>query len=137
MKKETPKTIGKVDTIIGGNSEIKGIIASKSTVRIDGKLEGGISNAEGVIIGEHGEVNGNINAQSVMVSGKIEGNVSCSNTLEILPEAQIHGDIQTPVLTISEGAIFEGNCTMSKEKAKVIEPEFRAKFKEKQFDNAK
>ncbi len=131
MKKETVKTIGKVDTIIGGNSEIKGTIASKSTIRIDGKLEGGISNAEGVIVGEHGEVNGNINAQSVMVSGKIEGNVSCSNTLEILPEAQIYGDIQTPVLTISEGAIFEGNCTMAKEKNKIIEPEFKQKLKEK------
>jgi len=131
VKKETVKTIGKVDTIIGGNSDIKGTIASKSTVRIDGKLEGGISNAEGVIVGEHGEVNGNINAQSVMVSGKIEGNVSCSNTLEILPEAQIYGDIQTPVLTISEGAIFEGNCTMAKEKNKIIEPEFKPKPKEK------
>lgn len=131
MKKENVKMIGKVDTIVGTNSEIKGIISSKSTIRIDGRLEGGISNAEGVIIGENGEVKGDINAQSVTVSGKIEGNVSCSNTLEILPEAQIYGDIQTPILSISEGAIFEGNCSMRKEKSKVIEPEFKQNLKEK------
>lgn len=131
VKKENVKTIGKVDTIVGTNSEIKGTISSKSTVRIDGRLEGGVSNAEGVIIGEHGEIKGNVSAQSIMVSGKVEGNVSCSNNLEILPEAQIYGDIQTPVLTISEGAIFEGNCSMTKEKTKVIEPEFKLKPKEK------
>ncbi len=112
----------KMETLIGPNSIFQGTIASKGTIRVDGKIEGGITEAAHVIVGEDGEVHGDVSARSVVIGGKVIGNINAPASLEILSNAKIHGDIKTAGLTIAEGATFEGNCTMLKDKG-VIEME--------------
>ncbi len=90
-------------------------------MRIDGKLEGEIAEANGVIVGEKGQVQGDIKARTVIVGGKVTGNVTATHNLEIQSKAQVYGDLHSALLTIGEGATFEGNCVMSTEKDKVIE----------------
>ncbi|MBN1621579.1 MAG: polymer-forming cytoskeletal protein [Endomicrobiales bacterium] len=121
FKKKGENDFGILETIIGPESTFQGTIKSKNSVRIDGKLEGGVAEANGVIIGEKGQVQGDINARNVIVGGKITGNLTATHNLEILPKAQVYGDIHTALLSIGEGATFEGNCVMSTEKNKVIE----------------
>jgi len=114
-----------METLIGPDTVLQGTISSKGSVRIDGKLEGGITNASAVVIGQNGEVQGDVTAHSVIIGGKVIGNITTSVSIEILPDAQIHGDIKTAALSIAEGATFEGNCTMTKEK-QVIEMDITA-----------
>ncbi len=106
--------IGKVETFISTQTHIKGNITTKGTLRIDGKIEGDIKNAEGIIIGENGAIKGNINAQTVVIGGKVTGNITASSGIEMLATAQIFGDITTPQLSINEGVLFEGHCNMTK-----------------------
>jgi hypothetical protein len=91
-----------------------------ATVRVDGKLEGGISEASAIIVGERGEIRGDLNAGSAIIGGKVEGNITAVHSIEILKSADIHGDIKTSILSIAEGSTFEGNCVMVREK-QVIE----------------
>jgi len=111
----------KLETIIGPETFFQGTIKTKGSIRIDGKVEGGILEASGVIIGVTGQVQGDINAKSVIVGGKVTGNITTTHNLEIQAKAQVFGDIHTSVLSISEGAIFEGHCVMASEQNKVIE----------------
>ncbi|OGR86207.1 MAG: hypothetical protein A3A86_00725 [Elusimicrobia bacterium RIFCSPLOWO2_01_FULL_60_11] len=104
-----------METVIGTETIIQGTLASKGSIRVDGKVEGGITEADSVVIGESGDVQGDVSAKSVVIGGKVIGNISASS-IEILSAAAIHGDIKTAALAISEGANFEGNCTMIKEK---------------------
>jgi cytoskeletal protein CcmA (bactofilin family) len=110
----------KMETIIGPQTVVQGTLSSRGTIRIDGKVEGGISESSTVIIGEKGEVHGDISAGSVVIGGSIIGNIHASASVEILSKARIQGDIKTALISIAEGAVFEGNCTMPKEK-QVIE----------------
>jgi len=126
-KKQEVGKVGKVDTLIGQGAEIKGTISTKGTLRIDGSIDGGVANAEAVIVGEDGKVKGDINAQTVVVGGRIAGNIIASASIEMLPQSEVKGDISAPQLYIAEGAIFEGNCVMSKNQEKVIEPVFKSK----------
>jgi cytoskeletal protein CcmA (bactofilin family) len=119
--KKQESEFGVLETVLGPDSVFQGTIRSKSSIRIDGKLEGNIAEANGVVIGEKGQVQGDINARSVIVGGKVTGNISATHSLEILPKAQVYGDLHSAVLTIGEGATFEGNCVMATEKSKVIE----------------
>ena len=119
--KKKENVFGVIETVIGPESVFQGTIRSKSSVRIDGRLEGGIAEANGIIIGEKGQVQGDINGRVVVVGGKITGNITAVHSLEILPKAQVYGDIHSALLAIGEGATFEGNCVMSTEKDKVIE----------------
>jgi cytoskeletal protein CcmA (bactofilin family) len=109
-----------LETVVGAESSFQGTLRSKGSVRIDGKIEGGIS-AEGVILGERGEVQGDISARTVIIGGKVTGNVHATESLELLAKSQVFGDLHAPQLLIAEGAIFEGSCLMASEKTKVIE----------------
>ncbi|MFH1368071.1 MAG: polymer-forming cytoskeletal protein [Elusimicrobiota bacterium] len=118
---------GTLETIIGAETVFHGTIQSKNSIRIDGKLEGGISEASGIIVGEKGQVQGDIAARIVIVGGKVTGNITASHNLEILPKAQVYGDVHCALLSIGEGATFEGNCVMTTEKNKVIEVDLEAR----------
>ena len=119
--KKKEDEFGTLETIIGVESVFHGTIQSKNSVRIDGKLEVGVSEANGVIIGEKGQVQGDVTARVVIVGGKVTGNITASHNLEILSKAQVYGDVHSALLSIGEGATFEGNCVMSTEKNKIIE----------------
>lgn len=124
--KKQENEFGILETVIGPDSSFQGTLRSKSSIRIDGKLEGGIAEANGVVIGEKGQVQGDINARMVVVGGKVTGNITATHSLEILTKAQVFGDLHSALLTIGEGATFEGNCVMSTEKNKVIEMDMDA-----------
>ena len=119
-KNESSKLEAHLETVVGAESSFQGNLRSKGSVRIDGKIEGGVS-AEGVIIGERGEVQGDISARTVVVGGKITGNIHATESLELLTKSQVFGDLHAPQLLIAEGAVFEGSCLMASEKAKIIE----------------
>jgi len=125
--KKKENDFGSLETVIGQDSVFQGTIHSKNSMRIDGKLEGGVGEANGVIIGEKGQVQGDISARNVIIGGKVTGNITAIHNLEILPKAQVYGDIHTTLLTIGEGATFEGNCVMSTDKNKVIEMDIEAR----------
>lgn len=109
-----------LETVIGSESFFQGTLRSKGSLRIDGKIEGGVS-AEGIILGENAEIQGDISARTVVVGGKVTGNIHATESLELLTKSQVFGDLHAPQLVIAEGAIFEGSCLMASEKAKVIE----------------
>jgi cytoskeletal protein CcmA (bactofilin family) len=119
------KETARIETIIGAETIIQGTLSSKGSIRVDGKLEGGVAEAAAVVVGERGEIHGDVNARSAVIGGRVVGNIVTAGATEILAGAQIHGDIRTSVLSIAEGANFEGNCTMTKEK-EVIEADVAA-----------
>lgn len=109
-----------METIIGPDTRFQGNIRSKGFVRIDGTVEGGVS-AEGLILGEKGQIAGDILAKVVFISGKVTGNVTAAHSLELQPKGQIRGDLKTAQLSIADGALFEGNCLMTAEKIGAVE----------------
>ena len=123
FKSGKKKTVfGKVETLISQDTQIEGIIDASGTIRIDGTIKGGIRQAEGVIIGDTGVIEGNIRDKCVSLAGRVKGNIFSEISLELLSNSTLLGDIETSQLTIAEGAHFDGVCTMIEEKADEIPP---------------
>lgn len=114
------KNTEKLESLIGSNSSVKGEIDTKGTLRIDGTVEGNVS-ADWVVIGEKGQIRGDITARGIVVGGRVEGNLRAKEIVEIKNKGQICGEIFTSKLTITEGAFFDGRSSMLKEESKVIE----------------
>ena len=112
-----------VETIISDGTEVRGTMTTKGLLRIDGLIDGGVSQADGVIVGETGKVKGDIKAKTVVVGGKVTGNISAAALIELHGKAQVFGDLRAPSLSIAQGVVFEGNCTMSGDHNSVIELE--------------
>jgi len=108
-----PTTEG-VNAFVGKKTKFEGRIRFEGMFRVDGKYDGEILSGDSLVIGETGEVNAKINVNTLVVNGKINGNITANKRIEIHPPGKILGDIQAPVLVISEGAIFVGNCKMEK-----------------------
>ncbi len=109
-----PKTEG-VNAFIGEGVAFDGKIDFEGMLRVDGKYSGQILSGDFLVVGEKAEVNGEVNVKTLTVHGKVDGNIRADKRIAIYSTGKILGSIQTPVLVISEGAIFEGKCQMGKE----------------------
>ncbi|MDR0675481.1 MAG: polymer-forming cytoskeletal protein [Elusimicrobiota bacterium] len=107
------KILEKVETYIANDVVINGSLNSKTgSLRIDGEVNGEFIKAKGVIIGEKAKITGNIEADMVIIAGEVKGNVLAVKKLEVLEKAKITGNLISPVISIMEGSVFEGNCKM-------------------------
>jgi len=121
MFKGIVKNNEKLESFIGANSNFKGDIDTKGTLRIDGSMEGKI-NADWVILAEKASIKGDISAKGIVVGGKVEGNLYAKEIVEIKPKGKVSGDISTIKLTIFEGGVFDGRSFMQTGgEAKVVE----------------
>lgn len=102
-----------ITTLIGEGSEIEGNVFSNTSARIEGVLKGTAKVNQRLIIGEKGNINGDINANHVVIFGKVEGKVQ-AETLEIKHSGNIQGDIVIETLLFEQGGMFNGNCVMKK-----------------------
>lgn len=101
-----------INTIIGHNSRIEGVLTASESTRIDGVLEGKIMSESSVIVGETGEVVGDITAVEILIAGIVYGNLVARERIEMTSTGRVLGDLITKTLVIDEGASFKGNCTM-------------------------
>ena len=81
-------------------------------IRIDGTLEGRLECQGKVVIGETGQVIGDIVAVNAEVVGRITGNVMVAEMLVLKATSSLEGDIQARRLAIEPGAVLNGKCTM-------------------------
>ena len=121
----------KLGSLLGMNSNLKGELKVKGTLRVDGTVEGQLD-ADYVILSETAEVKGEIKAKKIIIGGKIDGNARAQELVEIKSKGKVWGDIFTTKLTIIEGAEFNGKVEMKKvemkkEENKVIELELKGR----------
>jgi cytoskeletal protein CcmA (bactofilin family) len=95
------------------DTETKGEINHAGTVQVDGIFSGNIA-AESVLIEKTATVVGNIAAEEVLCKGKVHGDIRATIKIKIAKEAEVTGDIYSSNLNIEKGALFEGRCSMPK-----------------------
>lgn len=102
----------KVVSIIGPGTKVSGDIYSQGTIRIEGEIEGRVDSQDTIVVQESGKVHADLVAGQVIISGEVHGNVFAHDRLEVTPTGRLYGDIAAPRISIAEGVIFEGKCSM-------------------------
>lgn len=110
-KKRGP-TDATVITIIGPGTAVTGEIKSKGTIRVEGIVHGRVHSEDTIVVQETGKVKAELVAAQVIISGEVEGNVFAHERLEVTSNGKLVGDITAPRVSIAEGVLFEGKCTM-------------------------
>ena len=89
-------------------------------IRLDGKLYGNLSLAEGstgsVIMGPKSKIIGDITTDSAIIAGEVKGNIEAVDFLELHSTAVVNGDIVYGALEVHSGAIINGTLTETKKK---------------------
>lgn len=103
---------GSVDAFLGKGSKAVGALAFSGPAEIDGEIEGEIHSKDRLTVGESANVKAKIIGAEVIIRGTVSGDISASRSLILKRPAKVTGNIQAPSLSIEEGVIFEGKCTM-------------------------
>jgi cytoskeletal protein CcmA (bactofilin family) len=103
-------------TIISNGVKLEGKITTSGSIRVDGVIQGDINSQSNVTVGEHGEVNGQINAQVITIGGKVVGSVNAKDKLVLEAKGNLKGDIISKILVVEAGARFDGKSNMGDSK---------------------
>jgi cytoskeletal protein CcmA (bactofilin family) len=102
----------KISGFIDKDTEIVGDIKFKENFRIDGAFKGKVLFGGGLIIGETGEVEADIEVNSIAVNGRVKGSIKAKEKIEIFSKGRVIGSLAAPKLVIEDGAFFQGSCQM-------------------------
>ncbi len=111
--KRKSETSGDISGFLDRDVQLKGEISFKETLRIDGKFEGIIRSSKNLVVGESADVNAEVEVETLSVSGRLRGSAKASERIELFSTARVQSNLATKILVIQEGAVFEGNCSMS------------------------
>jgi cytoskeletal protein CcmA (bactofilin family) len=106
------KSQERFETLIGRQTQIQGTLKVIQSVRIDGKVVGNIeapkNQAITVVIGQDGEVQGDVIASRVIVAGKVSGNIDALERVELMASALVQGDVKYGSIAVEHGARLLG-----------------------------
>lgn len=106
----------------GKNLMIKGRISGNGNVIILGGLDGEFNLRGRVKIAQPAKIKGEVKADVISVNGNVRGKLVAQRRLHLDQTARIEGQITTPKLSITEGASFNGEITMSGGVTKASKP---------------
>jgi cytoskeletal protein CcmA (bactofilin family) len=109
--KKNPENAQASNRILIG-TEIIGDITSNGDMRIDGKIKGSIKLQGKLVIGEQGEVEGDITCSNATIAGNLKGKANVAELLSLQNTAKVEGDMYIGRLQVEPGAVFTGSCTM-------------------------
>jgi cytoskeletal protein CcmA (bactofilin family) len=107
-----------VNTTLGAETSLSGLLRFRDSLRIKGSFEGEIDATGRLFIDSEARVTASrIRATSVVVGGTVRGDIEAPDRVEMLASAKVYGNIRTARLRIADGVIFEGSCEMIRDPA--------------------
>ena len=107
-----------MSSILGPEMKIDGDIHVNGDLLIYGEVNGSIR-SKGTINSAKGSiVKGNISSKNATIHGIVEGNLNIEQKAILGKGSHLEGNLQASIITIEEGAKFDGMCHMIKENQK-------------------
>lgn len=103
-----------LNTIIGRGTVFEGTMKVENSVRIDGVFKGELSCSGALTISQSGESYAHLEGKDIYINGIVRGTVRAEK-VRLDSQARFVGDIYTSALSVAEGAIFDGSCSMDSE----------------------
>jgi len=101
-------------TLIGKGIRIKGEITGTASIEVWGTVDGTAGTEGKFRVCEGGRVEGEIAAKEVIVDGQVQGHIAAEQRIALHAKSEVTGEIKAKVVSIDEGAFFEGSVKMPK-----------------------
>ena len=112
MGKNIVQTSSAMNNQIQEGTTITGDITSNGTIRVDGILKGNLNIEGKVVLGQKGQIEGDILCANCDIEGFVKGKLIIKELLSLRMTAKVFGEIKTVKLHIEPGAVFTGTCNM-------------------------
>ncbi|MDX1630558.1 MAG: polymer-forming cytoskeletal protein [Thermoanaerobaculia bacterium] len=123
--------------LIGPSIAVRGKLAGKEDLRIEGRFEGEIRvPGNQVTIGRQGKVEAEIRARHIVVEGELAGNLVAEEQAVVRAAGRVEGDIKAPNVVLEEGCQFKGQIDMEPVGKEETEETSESSAEEKQTDES-
>jgi cytoskeletal protein CcmA (bactofilin family) len=100
-----------LNTIIGRGTLFEGTMKVENSVRVDGVFKGELKCSGALTISQSGEAYAHLEGKDIYINGIVRGIVHAEK-VRLDSQARFIGEIYANALSVSEGAIFHGSCSM-------------------------
>lgn len=112
-RRKAPRLSGRIDTLLGRGTTLKGDLEFSGGFHIDGVQHGDVRGMEGsapatLWVGEPGRLHGNVEVAVAVINGEVVGNVRGSERVVLGAKARVTGDVSYGVIEMTLGARIEG-----------------------------
>jgi len=119
---QSEKSESKTSSILGPELEINGDVKVSGSLLIYGKVFGNIQSNGAVRTANGSVIKGNISAKEAAIGGKVDGDLDVEKKVTLGDTSFLTGNLKAAILTIEEGAKFDGVCSMlKKSKSETVE----------------
>lgn len=98
--------------VIGPETAVRGALSGQEDLVIEGRVEGSVSLSGHLVVAESGDVEADVEIESIAVHGRVRGDISASRSITIERGAQVSGNVKAPRVIINDGAHFDGAVEM-------------------------
>ncbi|MFN7942308.1 MAG: polymer-forming cytoskeletal protein [Thermoanaerobaculia bacterium] len=112
MSLRSRSTSGELNGFLDAGSHLTGELQFEQTFRVDGKVTGKVISEGDLVVGEKGEIDGEVRVGRLYVCGLVRGKVFATRRLEVSAGGRLLGDLEASTVILEEGSIFQGSCTM-------------------------
>lgn len=107
------KAHGRIDSLIGLETTVRGHLDFSGGLRIDGQVVGDVSARDGkvpgtLVLSEKARIEGCVRVAHQVLNGTVVGPIYSSKYLELQSKSRIQGDVYYHTLEIRPGAVVEG-----------------------------
>ncbi len=93
---------------------IEGDVVFSDLLRVHGQVNGKVSSAAELLVGEGGVVEGEVAVGRLVVAGTVRGTVRVEERLVIHATGKVFAEIFAPTLVVDEGGVLEGVVHMAR-----------------------
>ena len=115
-----------MSSILGPEIEVNGDLNIKGDILIYGTVLGNVECKGQVRTSKGSSIKGNVNAKSAYINGSLEGDLIADEKIVLEKFSQLKGNLIGNILTIEEGAKFDGICRMENKAASVNKQKINA-----------
>ena len=98
--------------VIGPDTCVRGTLAGEEDLVVEGRVEGSISLSAHLVVAPRGELEANVDVETVVVHGRVIGDIVASRGITIEKGARVEGKVAAPRVVIHDGAHFRGTVDM-------------------------
>ena len=119
-------TKNNMSSLLGPEIEVNGDLTITGDILIYGTVLGNVDCKGEFRTSKGALIKGSVNAKSAYINGSIEGDLKVDSKVVLAKFSQLKGNLVGDILTIEEGAKFDGVCRMESKAASVNKQKINA-----------
>ncbi len=109
MPATTPRS---ATCVIGPEIAVRGTLSGEEDLIVEGRIEGRVSLNGHLVVASGGELEADLEVDSIEVHGQVRGDISAARAITIEKGAHVTGNVRAPRVIIHDGAHFDGAVEM-------------------------